>query len=140
MKDVSSSRRGSTVVETALVLTVALITFIGLIDIGSVIMRLQGLAERARAGARYGVVHTFDATAIKNVVVYGNSAGTGSPILGLTTSLVSVTSASLGDEHVRIQVVIANYPFHFFTPFIAGLKTLPPIEVSLTGESLGATS
>jgi Flp pilus assembly protein TadG len=134
------SRRGSTVVETSLVLTVFLISFIGLIDLGSVLFRLQGLTERARAGARYGVVNTFDATKIRNVVVYGNSAGTGTVLLGLSTSLVTVTNVDLGDGIFKVRVVIANYPFRFFTPLIASNKTLPKIEVALTTESLGATS
>ena len=127
-------------VEAALVLTVALVTFIGLIDIGSVLFRMQGLVERARAGARYGVVSTFDANAIRNVVVYGNAAGAGSPLLGLTTGVVQVTQPDLGDGQVKIKVVITGYQFTFFTPLISGLKTLPDIEVSLTGESQGATS
>ena len=131
-------RRGNAVVETALVLTVALVTFIGLIDIGSVLFRMQGLVERARAGARYGIVNTFDATQIQNVVVYGNPDGAGSPLLGLTTGLVQVTQPDLGDGTVKIQVVITGYQFQFFTPLIAGVKTLPDIEVSLTAESQGA--
>jgi len=131
-------RRGSTVVESALVLTIALMTFIGLIDIGSVMFRLQGLSERARAGARYGVVNIYNADIIRNVVVYGNAAGSGSPLLGLTPELVVVTNQDLGDEQRRIQVLIPSYPFRFFTPFLAGSKTLPPVEVSLTTESLGS--
>jgi len=133
-------RRGSTIIETALVLTIALVTFIGLLDIGSVLFRLQGLTERARAGARYAVVNAFDATGIRNVVVYGNAAGTGGPLLGLTTDLVAVNNVSLGDDLFRIQIVIANYPFQFYTPFMSGSPTLPRVEVSLTTESMGATS
>ena len=131
---------GSTIIESALILAVAMVTFIGIIDIGSVLFRLQGLDERARAGARYAVVNTFDAGKIQNVVVYGNSAGTGSALLGLTTSLVTASYTDLGDGTAKIQVIIAPYPFRFFTPFIAGSSTLPSIEVDLTAESLGAAS
>jgi hypothetical protein len=74
------------------------------------------------------------------VVVYGNSAGTGSPLLGLRPELVTVNLVDLGDEQIKIEVEINSYQFRFFTPFIAGERTLPPIEVSLTTESLGATS
>ena len=133
-------RRGSSIVEISLILAVALTTFIGLLDVGSVLFRLQGLVERARAGARWGVVNTFNATNVKNVVIYGNSAGTGNPLLGLTSSLVTATNVDLGNGQSKIQVVISGYQFQFFTPGIAGLKTLPRIEVSLTTESLGATS
>jgi hypothetical protein len=132
--------RGSSIVEVSLVLAASLTTFIGLIDVGSVLFRLQGLTERARAGARYGVVNTFDASKIKNVVVYGNSAGNGNPLLGLNTSMVDATNVDIGDGTTKIRVVISGYTFTFFTPGIAGQKTLPAIEVSLTTESLGATS
>ncbi len=131
------ARRGSTLVETALVLTVALTTLIGLIDIGSVIFRMQGLVERARAGARWGIVNTFNSTSVRNVVVYGNSAGSGTPLLSLSPEMVSVVTEDLGDEHFRIRILISNYTVHFFTPFISGDRTLPPIDVSLTTESLG---
>jgi hypothetical protein len=134
------SNRGSSLVEASLILTVAIITFIGLIDIGTILFRLQALAERARAGARYAVVHTYDATSIKNVVVYGNSAGTGSPILGLATSMVTVLDVDLGDGNAEIRVTISGYQVHFFTPGIAGQKNLPSVQVSLTTESLGAAS
>ena len=127
-------------VEITLILTVALVTFIGILDVGSVIFRLQGLVERARAGARYAVVHSFNPDNIKNVVVYGNSAGAGNPLLGLTTSMVTATSTDQGDGISRIDVNISGYQFQFFTPLIAGAKVLPPVKVSLTAESLGAAS
>jgi hypothetical protein len=127
-------------VETALILAAALITFIGIIDVGSVLFRLQGLVERARAGARYAVVNSFDATKIKNVVVYGNSAGTGNPLLGLQPGFVTANLIDLGDGNEKIQVIISGYTFNFFTPYIAGSKTFPPIEADLTTESLGAAN
>ncbi|MBI3694287.1 MAG: hypothetical protein HY238_05550 [Acidobacteria bacterium] len=126
--------------EVALILTVALVTFIGILDVGSVVFRLQGLVERARAGARYAVVNSFNATNVKNVVVYGNSAGTGNPLLGLTTSMVTATNTDQGDGTSRIDVKISGYQFQFFTPLIAGAKTLPSVTVTLTTESLGAPS
>ena len=133
-------KRGNALLEGALVLTVALVTFIGLIDVGSVLFRIQGLVERARAGARYGVVSVFSASEIQNVVVYGNAAGSGSPLLALSTSQVQVTQLDLGDDQLKIQVVITGYQVQFFTPFIAGVKTLPDIEVPMTAESQGATT
>lgn len=133
-------RRGSAVIEASLILIVALTTFIGILDVASVLFRLQGLVERARSGSRYGVVSTFNASAIKNVVVYGNSAGAGNPLLGLTTDMVTATLVDLGDGTFTVRVVISGYQFQFFTPFIAGQKTFRDIEVSLTAESLGAGS
>lgn len=122
-------------VEVALILSVAIITFIGILDIGSVMFLIQGLTERARAGARYGVVNTpFNAAKVQNVVVYGNSAGTGSVLLNLSSSVVTATNPSFGDSVSAVQVVISGYQYHFYTPLISGNKTLPNIQVSLTQE------
>ena len=139
LTEIKRSQHGSTAVEGALVLTVFLVTFIGIIDIGSVLFRMQGLTERARAGARWGVVNTYNATTIRNVVVYGNSGGTGNPLLGLTNGLVTVSEIDLGDGIMKIRIRIDNYPFRMYTPFISGNRTLRRVEVSLTTESLGAT-
>jgi len=136
----SAAGRGSVIIETALILTAAMITFIGIIDVGSVLFRLQGLNERARAGVRYAVVNTYDASKIKNIVVYGNSAGLGSALLSLNTGLVTANYVDLGDNTAKIQVIISGYPFRFFTPLLAKSSTLPTIEVDLITESLGAAS
>jgi len=139
LTETKRSQQGSTAVEGALVLTVFLVTFIGIIDIGTVLFRMQGLTERARAGARWGVVNTYDVTNIRNVVIYGNPSGTGGALFGLTAGLVSVSQVDLGDGISKIQIRIDNYPFRLYTPFLAGDRTLPRVEVSLTAESLGAT-
>ena len=53
------------------------------------------LAKSARVGARYlatAAVNSTEDTSAKNIVVYGNSAGTGNPILsGLSTTNVTIT-------------------------------------------------
>ncbi len=139
MRIPENARRGSTAVEGALVLTVFLTTFIGIIDLGTLLFRMQGLTERARAGARWGIVNVYNATSIRNVVLYGNPAGGTNPLMGLTPSMVTVNQVDLGDDIKKIQVRISNFPLRFYTPFLAGQRTLAPIEVSLTTESLGAT-
>ena len=63
-------RKGSALVEGALVLGLMAFTLIGLVDIGTILVLHQGLTERVRAGARYGVVRPYDATKITNVVLY----------------------------------------------------------------------
>jgi len=130
---------GSTAVEGALVLTVFLTTFIGIIDIGTLLFRLQGLTERARSGARWGIVNVYSETNIRNVVLYGNSAGGTTPMFSLTSAMVSVSQVDIGDGITKIQVRITGYPVRFYTPFISGNRTMPPVEVSLTSESLGVT-
>ena len=132
--------RGSTYVESALVLSVVIFTLIGIVDIGQVLVLHQGLVERVRVGARWGVVNTFDETKIKNVVVYNASqpAEGATPLLNLTTDLVSATQYAADTPEWRIAVRIDNYPFHFFSPLIVGDYTAKPIVMDMSGEGMGA--
>lgn len=65
-----SDRRGTAVVETALVLPVVLMLFFGIFEYGKFLSAQQAIENAARAGARYAVVNTSTATTqqIQNVV------------------------------------------------------------------------
>lgn len=56
-------RRGTAVVETALVLPVVLMLFFGIFEYGKYLSTQQVIEDAARAGARYAVVNTSTATA-----------------------------------------------------------------------------
>ncbi|HYM08295.1 MAG TPA: TadE family protein [Terriglobales bacterium] len=130
------SQRGNQLVESALVIGLVVFTLIGIVDVGQVLVMHQGLVERVRAGARYGVVTPYDATKITNVVLYNtDSPAAGSrPLLNLSPNLVSVTLNDSSTPQARIQVTITNYPFHFFTPLIMGDYTAKPIVCSMPVE------
>jgi TadE-like protein len=106
------SERGVQLVETAIVLPIFLILFAATAEFGRYFYEYTTLAKSARVGARYlstaGVTGTDDATA-KNIVVYGNPAGTGSPILpGLQTSHIVITRSGgipILPQTVRVDVV-----------------------------------
>jgi len=49
---------GQAMLETALILLVFLSCLLGIVDFGAFFYFHQSLTERARAGARYGSVHT----------------------------------------------------------------------------------
>ena len=110
-QDPARRRRGVALVEAALSLTAALMLIIGVTEIGVAVMIYQGAVERARAGARYAAVFPDDEAAIRNVVVYGNAAGTGSPLLGLSTAGVQIQQSFLDNESrvtglsVRVQAL-----------------------------------
>jgi Flp pilus assembly protein TadG len=55
-------RTGTTIVEVALVLSLFLMLVFGLCEYGRYVMTRQLLEHAAREGARYAVVHTYDAT------------------------------------------------------------------------------
>ena len=135
----SQNRRGATMVEAALTLSLLLFVVIGIVDIGTVLFTYQGLVQRAQAGVRYAVVNTYDAEKIRNVVASGSPDGGGS-ILGLDPEMVEVVIEDIDNQTTRIVVAIGNYPVRLFTPFVAGSFTLPPILAVLTTESEGATT
>src|SRR5687767_11428209 len=87
--------RGVQLVELAIVLPIFVMLFGATAEFGRYFYEYSTLAKASRAGARFlttsAVNSTEDAKA-KNIVVYGNSAGTGSPILpGMTTANVVIT-------------------------------------------------
>ncbi|HSB29761.1 MAG TPA: TadE family protein [Pyrinomonadaceae bacterium] len=90
---------GVQLLELAIVLPIFVILFGATAEFGRYFYEYTTLAKGARAGARYLVTAKVDcnqATIAKNLVVYGNTAGTGSPILpGLTVSNVAVSPNDL---------------------------------------------
>jgi Flp pilus assembly protein TadG len=87
--------RGIQLVELAIVLPIVVILFGATAEFGRYFYEYTTLAKASRAGARYlatAAVNPTEDAAAKNIVVYGNPAGTGSPVLyGLTTANVVIT-------------------------------------------------
>jgi Flp pilus assembly protein TadG len=94
-------RRGNAMVEFALAAGVLIPLFVGTFQFGYTFYVYNLLCSQMRAGARYASLLTFACssaneitsfkTAVKNVVMYGNPAGTGTVIEpGLTASQLDV--------------------------------------------------
>ena len=81
---------------------------------------------------RYGIVNNFDATAIRNIVLYDDPAPVAGaqPRFNLEASMVSVTRYDAGATSDRIEVKLANYPFEVYTPGIA--STLRGMTITVT--------
>jgi len=91
-----SDERGVQLVEVALVIPIMLLLFGAVAEFGRYFYEYTTAAKAARVGARYLASKSvtsstnYEAQA-KNLVVYGNIAGTGSAVLpGLTTANVQV--------------------------------------------------
>ena len=102
LRALAQDERGVQLVELAIVLPILLILFAATAEFGRYFYEYTTLAKAARIGTRYMVtakVSCFEATQAKRLVVYGNTAGTGSPLIdGLTTDNVTVTpNDSLSD-------------------------------------------
>lgn len=136
---VSHSRRnrqaGQALVEGALVLLVFVCLMIGTLDFGQFLYLHQSLTERARAAARYAAVHSYayPGDDIKNFAVYNTSSpgGGATPLVpNLTTDKVTAEIIAEGTDAARIRVTISNYPFTFFSPWIAHQATAQGIIAS----------
>ncbi|HET6980262.1 MAG TPA: TadE family protein [Pyrinomonadaceae bacterium] len=125
--------RGLQLVEVAIVIPVILMLFGATAEFGRYFYEYTTLAKASRVGSRYlatAMVSGSEDTAAKNLVVYGNAAGTGSPILtGLSTTHVVITRT--GGVPVLPQTVTVS---------IAGFKHQPIFDLgkltNITGLSL----
>ena len=131
-KSVLSRRKGVAIVEFVIVLPVCLLLMIATAEFGRAFMQYNTLTKSIRFAVRHvasnalpgqsGVL-TIDGalqTESQNLVVYGNTLGTGSVILpGLTTAAVTVADA--GGGNVSISVTYPYAPIFALIPgFIYG--------------------
>jgi len=133
------NERGSTLVEFAIGVTVFVTAMFAVLEFGRALWVHNALADAARRGARYAVLHSADdAPQVKNVVVYGDPAGGGQPMLeNLSTNNVEVTYNGFGLNDGTVSVKITNYQFQFVVPIIGTTITMPSYSTTLTAESAG---
>lgn len=134
-----NSERGSTLVEFAIGVTVFVTAMFAVLEFSRALWVHNALADAARRGARYAVLHTAnDEAQVKNIVIYGNSAGTGNPMLSdLTTTNVEVTYNNFGLNEGTVTVSITDYEFEFVIPIVGTTITMPTYSTTLTAESAG---
>jgi len=110
--------RGVQLLELAIVMPIMLLLFAAVAEFGRYFYEYTTLAKGTRVGARYLVSKSVTSTTTdwkanaKKLVVYGNTAGTGTPILtGLSVDNVDVEYAggTTGIPDV-VTVSIINYP------------------------------
>jgi Flp pilus assembly protein TadG len=122
--------RGLQLVETAIVVPIFLILFGATAEFGRYFYEYTTLAKSSRVGSRYlstAVVNGTEDAAAKNIVVYGNTAGTGSPILtGLSTTHVVITRQ--GGTPVLPQTVTVS---------IVGYKHQPIFDLGKLTNNVG---
>jgi len=88
-----SARRGSVLVEAALILPVLLLFLFGIFEYGRFLMTLQLINNAAREGARYAVTHTQD------IVLDGQTYGSA------TSDVVSQVQACLVGTQLQNQTI-----------------------------------
>ncbi|HKP72978.1 MAG TPA: TadE/TadG family type IV pilus assembly protein [Pyrinomonadaceae bacterium] len=105
--------RGSQIVELAIVMPLLLVLLGATAEFGRFFYTYTTLLKGTRAAARYLVSQPpgdGDAAA-KNMAVYGNTAGTGTPIAsGLTTANIKITPSKSGGGTMQ-TVEIQNFTY-----------------------------
>src|SRR5436190_17418388 len=95
LRRLGRDERGVQLVELAIVLPIFILLVAATAEFGRYLYEYTTLAKATRVGARYlatAAVKPTEDTKAKNIVVFGNLAGTGTPILtGLTTSNIVIT-------------------------------------------------
>ena len=131
--------RGAALVEFAIGATVFLTITFGVLELGRLLWVHNALTDAARRGARYAVNQPQSSVAdIKNIAVYGNTAGTGSPLVNdLTPAQVEVTYSNFGLATGTVKVEIQNYDFSFVLPLVGTTIRMPAYSTTLTGENAG---
>ena len=134
--------RGIQLVEAAIVVPLFLVLFAATAEFGRYFYEYTTLAKATRVGARYlttAVVGPVEDAAAKNIVVFGNAAGTGSPLLpNLATSQVTIVRE--GGTPVlpqRVTVKIVGYQHQPIFNLgaltgITGLSTNVAVQPSVT--------
>jgi TadE-like protein len=116
-----SKRRGQALVESSLVVIVFLSLLVGVMDFAQVLFIHQSLVDRVRSSLRWASVNPYDESSIRNMVRYYQSTQpSGTPAyLGIEDANITITRFDAGATTERISISIVDYPYNFFSPFIA---------------------
>ena len=139
IRSCKTDQRGSTLVEFAIGATVFLMAMFAVLEFGRALWVHNALADAARRGARYAVLHSSaDAAQVRNVVVFGDPLGGSQPVVNnLSTSNVVVDYSTFGLNKGSVSVSITDYQFQFVIPLIGTTIQMPSYTTTLTAESAG---
>jgi Flp pilus assembly protein TadG len=124
-------QRGVAIVEFALVLPVLLVLTFTVIEFGRALYQYNTLTKAVRDGARYLSMQmpNTNVAEAKNLMVFGNTAGTGNPlVLGLSLTNVpdpqwdATPTGGVPTTIPTVRVSINNYTFVPMVPSVFGLN------------------
>ena len=139
IKTCRDNERGSTLVEFAIGVTVFLTAMFAVLEFGRALWVHNALTDAARRGARYATLNTAASSSqVKNVVIYGNPAGSGTPMLpNLSATNVDVVYNGFALNDGTVTVSINDYEFEFVIPIVGTTITMPHYSTTLTAECAG---
>lgn len=129
-------QKGAAFVDVALILSVFIFVFMGIVDFAQIMHTQQSLVERARNAARVGAVAGLSNDAIRNLIMYQTTSATGGTgAFGLTASNISIDRLNAGTAEQRLVVKIQNLDYKSFSPLINRVFKNMPVTVVLSSES-----
>lgn len=148
------SERGVATLEFALTAAAFFMMLVVVLAGGLLFWTRNALVETTRRAARFAATQPASTpagtvtsgtnvgpsvTAIRNVALYGNAAGTGSKLVeNLQPSNITIEYASFGVNTGTVSVSITGYTYNFIVPGINRQITMPPFRATIAGESAGA--
>ena len=115
LRRLASSRDGSVILETALMIMILLMLMFGIIDLGRALFTENNLVSAAREGARFGAIDVDMPTDLDSVKIITKAHF--SPFGGdsLRSAYITATAQPPGGPYTSVRVSIA-YPFNWITP------------------------
>lgn len=151
------SERGATLLEFTFVAVTFFTMLLAITSGANFYFTQNALVEATRRGARFAATQAATSpkagtitacpllnsgpslTAIRNYAVYGNAAGTGSPLVGnLQPTNVNVEYCNFGVGNGSVTVYITGYDYSVVIPFISRTITMPQTRTTVRAESAGA--
>jgi hypothetical protein len=154
--------QGGTLLEFAFVASTFFMMLVGIAAISNLYFTHNALVEATRRGARYAATQPADTqcgtrttgsskcaaclTRIRNYAIYGNSAGTGSNLLNLQPSNITVEylqtdpskpETAFGVGTGAVSVSITGFNYNFVIPGISRVIAMPSYRTTVAGESAG---
>ena len=133
--------RGVATTEFALALPMLLMIMLPILEFGRAYYQYNTLAKSVRQAARYLSVRSpgIDVDKARNIVVYGNPAGTGSPLVpGLSLSNVPTPTYGTTGTYPVLNTVTVTVTGFTFVPIVKGVSwiafdniTFGPIQATL---------
>ena len=149
------SQRGTTILEFTFIAVTFITMLLAITSGANLYFTHNALVEATRRGARFAATQAASTpagtttacavnnsgpslTAIRNFAVYGNAAGTGSPLVGnLQPTNVNVEYCNFGVGSGSVSVYISGYSYDVLIPFINLQLNMPDNRTTVRGESAG---
>jgi Flp pilus assembly protein TadG len=138
-------QEGAAIVEFALILPMLLILILITTEFGRAYNQYNTLTKSVREAARYMSVRAqgVDIAKAKNIIIYGNTAGSGAPVVpGLGLSNVPDPTWTTTGTYPVLNMVTVSVTGYRFTPMVRNLFgidlgniTFGPIQATMRSPS-----